>query len=252
MEPWNGTGKHQLCCLACGHLFGKKCISKWLKEKKKCPKCNKPSRASEIRLLFVEKIAVVDTSNRDSLLQQLERERDLRKQAETQRMQLEMNMKLLQSELNLAKRRVQSSLPDRPNNSIAPSAPAPAPAPPPPLRHQLPHSASPSSSSAVEAVNLSEENSDQVFQVSLIQNGAEFCASPTPSSPISSTNSPSSPSLSEQGNQKTTATMPANESQETSRASTTRRLFQEDPLPSSDKRPESIAYRGKFSIVSKV
>lgn len=54
MNPVEKFGMHQVCCLACGHLFGKKCIEKWLSRQKTCPLCQKTSYLSDIRLLFID------------------------------------------------------------------------------------------------------------------------------------------------------------------------------------------------------
>ena len=32
LEPWTNTGYHRLCCLKCGHLYGKSCIVRWVKQ----------------------------------------------------------------------------------------------------------------------------------------------------------------------------------------------------------------------------
>lgn len=64
MEPWTGDGTHRICCLACGHLFGRSCIKRWLKQagKKngKCPHCNRKARVEDIRPLYVPFITVVE------------------------------------------------------------------------------------------------------------------------------------------------------------------------------------------------
>lgn len=35
-------GGHRPATLKCGHIFGEACIRRWLKEKSRCPQCNKP------------------------------------------------------------------------------------------------------------------------------------------------------------------------------------------------------------------
>ncbi|KAG0557278.1 hypothetical protein KC19_11G116300 [Ceratodon purpureus] len=64
MEPWTSTGNHRICSLACGHLFGKACIKRWLKmagrKQGKCPQCNKRARVEDLRTLYVPRIAVMD------------------------------------------------------------------------------------------------------------------------------------------------------------------------------------------------
>ncbi|CAN0572944.1 unnamed protein product, partial [Ectocarpus sp. 12 AP-2014] len=31
LDPWTSKGKHRICALLCGHLFGQSCIERWLK-----------------------------------------------------------------------------------------------------------------------------------------------------------------------------------------------------------------------------
>ncbi|CBX90836.1 hypothetical protein LEMA_P058700.1 [Plenodomus lingam JN3] len=40
--PGSGRGREQSVQLACGHRFGTKCISKWIKAKSTCPLCRAP------------------------------------------------------------------------------------------------------------------------------------------------------------------------------------------------------------------
>ncbi|GLJ40076.1 hypothetical protein SUGI_0820600 [Cryptomeria japonica] len=64
MEPWTSSGNHRISCLPCGHLFGWSCIRKWIqqggKRIGKCPHCNNKCKVSEIRILYVPRIAVAD------------------------------------------------------------------------------------------------------------------------------------------------------------------------------------------------
>ncbi|CAK9858304.1 unnamed protein product [Sphagnum jensenii] len=50
--------------LACGHLFGKSCIKRWLrhvgKKQGKCPRCNCRARVEDLRMVYVPRIAVID------------------------------------------------------------------------------------------------------------------------------------------------------------------------------------------------
>lgn len=46
------AGDHQICCLACGHMFGFKCITKWFETCSTCPRCSKQIHYRDIRLLF--------------------------------------------------------------------------------------------------------------------------------------------------------------------------------------------------------
>uniref|UniRef100_A0A8R7QZU7 RING-type domain-containing protein n=1 Tax=Triticum urartu TaxID=4572 RepID=A0A8R7QZU7_TRIUA len=39
MEPWTCEGLHRICCIPCGHVYGRSCLEKWLHENAKCPQC---------------------------------------------------------------------------------------------------------------------------------------------------------------------------------------------------------------------
>jgi hypothetical protein len=41
-ELMSEQGGHRPATLKCGHIFGEACIRRWLKEKSRCPQCNKP------------------------------------------------------------------------------------------------------------------------------------------------------------------------------------------------------------------
>jgi len=64
MEPWTSGGNHRISCLPCGHLFGRPCIMKWIRQRGgnigKCPQCNKMCKVKDIRTLYVSRIAAVD------------------------------------------------------------------------------------------------------------------------------------------------------------------------------------------------
>lgn len=83
MEEWTIGSEHRICCLKCGHLFGRSCIERWIKEKEskaKCPTCNKSTRKSDIRDLWCKTIKASDDTELRELKKMLERERNLRKQ----------------------------------------------------------------------------------------------------------------------------------------------------------------------------
>jgi hypothetical protein len=82
LEPWACSGLHQICCLECGHLFGKNCIEKWLNQKKNCPKCLQKSFKNQIRLLYHENISSMNDDQIVETKKLLETERELRKEAE--------------------------------------------------------------------------------------------------------------------------------------------------------------------------
>ncbi|KAK1677729.1 hypothetical protein QYE76_038577 [Lolium multiflorum] len=43
MEPWTSGGAHRICCIPCGHVYGRSCLEKWLGgcggTMAKCPQC---------------------------------------------------------------------------------------------------------------------------------------------------------------------------------------------------------------------
>ncbi|PWA71082.1 zinc finger, RING/FYVE/PHD-type [Artemisia annua] len=60
-KPWSSHGKHQLCSLQCGHMYGLSCIKKWLLQSsssRKCPQCNTFSSYEDIILLYPPRICV--------------------------------------------------------------------------------------------------------------------------------------------------------------------------------------------------
>lgn len=78
MEEWTIGSAHRVCCLKCGHLFGRSCIERWIKEKgqtAKCPNCNKPARRIDLRDLWCKTIRAYDSTELAELQKQLELER---------------------------------------------------------------------------------------------------------------------------------------------------------------------------------
>lgn len=63
-------------CLFSSLFFNKKirCIERWLKSQKKCPSCNAKAKKTDVRLLYVAKISVVDNHQQQLTLQQLKAE----------------------------------------------------------------------------------------------------------------------------------------------------------------------------------
>ncbi|KAH9302186.1 hypothetical protein KI387_013769 [Taxus chinensis] len=64
MEPWTQSGEHNICSLACGHFFGRSCITKWIKEicasSSKCPQCLESASLRDIRSHYLQQISVAD------------------------------------------------------------------------------------------------------------------------------------------------------------------------------------------------
>ncbi|XP_077220687.1 uncharacterized protein LOC143854547 isoform X2 [Tasmannia lanceolata] len=64
MEPWSSQGPHRICSLLCGHLYGRYCIEKWIRQCKrnigKCPQCNEKCNLKDIIDIYAPQVAVVD------------------------------------------------------------------------------------------------------------------------------------------------------------------------------------------------
>ncbi|XP_044983402.1 E3 ubiquitin-protein ligase RFWD3-like [Hordeum vulgare subsp. vulgare] len=43
MDPWDSYGAHRICCIPCGHVYGRSCLERWLlrcgSTSAKCPQC---------------------------------------------------------------------------------------------------------------------------------------------------------------------------------------------------------------------
>lgn len=70
MEPWteSHSGEHNICSLACGHFFGRSCITKWIKQQcdgnsSKCPTCQKIATLEDIRNHYVHHISIGPRKN---------------------------------------------------------------------------------------------------------------------------------------------------------------------------------------------
>ncbi|CAG2200859.1 E3 ubiquitin-protein ligase RFWD3 [Mytilus edulis] len=94
-EEWTSSGNHRLASLKCGHLFGQSCIDKWLKgQGGKCPQCNSKAKRQDIRVLYAKCLKVVDTTERDRALQDLEKEKEGRRRSEMEAAQIRMQYQM--------------------------------------------------------------------------------------------------------------------------------------------------------------
>jgi hypothetical protein len=57
---WEAQGEHQVCCLPCGHLFGRSCVVQWLTGNPTCPQCVGQADVTQVRALFAPKLCVID------------------------------------------------------------------------------------------------------------------------------------------------------------------------------------------------
>uniref|UniRef100_A0A8C0M0K6 RING-type domain-containing protein n=1 Tax=Canis lupus familiaris TaxID=9615 RepID=A0A8C0M0K6_CANLF len=108
LEHWTNAGDHRLSALRCGHLFGYKCISKWLKgQARKCPQCNKKAKHSDIVVLYARTLRALDTSEHEHMKSSLLKEQMLRKQAELESAQCRLQLQVLTDECSKLHSRVQ-------------------------------------------------------------------------------------------------------------------------------------------------
>eukprot|EP00871_Galdieria_phlegrea_P005205 jgi/Galph1/5686/GphlegSOOS_G4400.1 len=72
-EKFTVSNNHYICCLACGHIFGFTCITKWLKSRSVCPSCNQKAKKKDIRRIYLPSSSVIlqDSGEVDDLKQQL-------------------------------------------------------------------------------------------------------------------------------------------------------------------------------------
>lgn len=73
LDNWTNTGEHRIVALKCGHLFGLKCLNRWLESltKKSCPTCKKRVVKHDIRYIYAKKLIAMDTSELDALKKQI-------------------------------------------------------------------------------------------------------------------------------------------------------------------------------------
>ncbi|ORZ14244.1 hypothetical protein BCR42DRAFT_64354 [Absidia repens] len=74
-ENWTESGPHRLVSLKCGHLYGEKCIERWIFKsrgpKAHCPHCKRQINNNDIRPVYPIRIAVQDTSELEFIKHQL-------------------------------------------------------------------------------------------------------------------------------------------------------------------------------------
>ncbi|CAH2000224.1 unnamed protein product [Acanthoscelides obtectus] len=73
LDNWTNTGDHRICSLKCGHLFGYKCVTRWLNSqpKKSCPTCKKKVNRSDLRYIYAKKLIAVDATEVEKLKSEL-------------------------------------------------------------------------------------------------------------------------------------------------------------------------------------
>ncbi|CAH0547788.1 unnamed protein product [Brassicogethes aeneus] len=74
LDNWTNTGDHRICALKCGHLFGYKCVNRWLESqtKKLCPTCKRKVSRGDLRFIYAKKLIAVDTTELELIKKQLD------------------------------------------------------------------------------------------------------------------------------------------------------------------------------------
>ncbi|XP_061078169.1 E3 ubiquitin-protein ligase RFWD3 [Conger conger] len=107
-ESWTTTGEHRLATLRCGHLFGFKCIERWLRgDGAKCPQCNKKAKKSDIVPLYARKLRALDNSEQESMRRSLQLEHELRRKAELESAQCRLQLQVLTDECGKLRKQLQ-------------------------------------------------------------------------------------------------------------------------------------------------
>lgn len=96
LDNWTNTGEHRICALKCGHLFGLKCVTRWLasQQRKSCPTCKKRVVRSDIRYIYAKKLIAVDTTELDIMKKQMDNLNE-----EKNRVQIELTRSLCREHL---------------------------------------------------------------------------------------------------------------------------------------------------------
>ena len=71
-DPFESEGDHMLSSLSCGHLFGERCIRRWIKRSKFCPQCHVVAKPKDIRVLYVPEVVVRESAAERRLARLLE------------------------------------------------------------------------------------------------------------------------------------------------------------------------------------
>lgn len=91
------------------------CIDRWIKTNPKCPQCNRPSKRTDIRRIYAKSIKVLDTTELEKALRDIDHERQERKKAEITASEMKLQFQLVNEELNIVKRNYRELL-DKFNN----------------------------------------------------------------------------------------------------------------------------------------
>ncbi|KAL0927191.1 hypothetical protein M5K25_001354 [Dendrobium thyrsiflorum] len=82
LVPWTPDGPHRVCCIPCGHVYGRSCLEKWIKQCKKsaakCPQCSARFKQIEMINLYAPLIAITNTDLEKEVLSLREKNESLK------------------------------------------------------------------------------------------------------------------------------------------------------------------------------
>lgn len=92
---------HRPAALKCGHLFGNQCILAWFKDSRTgvCPTCAKPSRKSDIRIIFCSSVKCIDSVKENEITEKYLSEKNIKDKLAVENKHLKLTVNLLQSEI---------------------------------------------------------------------------------------------------------------------------------------------------------
>ncbi|KAG5839254.1 hypothetical protein ANANG_G00203100 [Anguilla anguilla] len=104
-ESWTTAGEHRLATLRCGHLFGFKCIDRWLRGAGRS--CNKKAKRSDIVRLYARKLRALDNSEQEGIKRMLQQEQELRRKAESESAQCRLQLQVMTHECGKLRKQIQ-------------------------------------------------------------------------------------------------------------------------------------------------
>jgi E3 ubiquitin-protein ligase RFWD3 len=78
-DAWKVSGPHRVVALRCGHIYGKRCIEKWVADKGKCPFCSAPTTIKDLIPLYLnasvnKKVLQKHKQQNDEIVQNIRKE----------------------------------------------------------------------------------------------------------------------------------------------------------------------------------
>lgn len=123
LAEYTTSDTHRPASLKCGHLFGFLCLKNWFNTARTalCPACSKPSRVSEIRVIFASSVKCIDSEKENEIMDRYLNEKNKTQLLSSENAQLKISIDLLQTELRkLEKTIVDMTVLDFSNESEVP------------------------------------------------------------------------------------------------------------------------------------